>query len=216
MFRFRTVHFGRLATVGAFAFLTACASNSGASLTPAGSQVFSPQLRPDKVPPACKGQKTTKKSATLKQTLSTKGGQLCIPAFGGFGGTIQYPGANPSVALTLTSSTKNKKLTKLGKGTPIFNLQLALSGPTSFGTNLPAGGGLTGKKLIPGTTYTAFGQASALGLSVPLTPCYVKATKGRFGGVIGGLGTLLKGVNVPVAAQGYIQIYSGKQASGKC
>lgn len=216
MFRFRTVLFRRLATIAAFAFLTGCVANSTMPLTPAGSQAFAPQLRPDRVPPPCPGQKTTTKYAKLKETLSTKGGQLCIPAFGGFGGTIQYPGANPSVSLTLTSSTKNKKLSKLGKGTPIFYLQLALSGATTFSTNLPAGGGLTGKKLIPGTTYTAFGQAGAFGITVTLTPCYVAATKGRFGGVIGGLGTLLKGLNVPVAAQGYIEIYPGKQASGKC
>lgn len=216
MFRSRAELCRRLTTLGALALLTACASNSIVPLTPAGSQSFAPQLHPERVPAACHGQKTTKKFATLKETLSTKGGKLCIPAFGGFGGTIQYPAAKPSVAMTLTSSTKNKKDRKLGKGTPIFFLQLALAGPTSFGTNLKAGGGLAGKKLIPGTTYTAFGEASADGISAALTPCYVKAAKSPFGGVIGGLGTLLKGLYVPVAAQGYIEIYPGKQASGKC
>lgn len=216
MFRFRAIRYDCLTAIGLFALLTACASNSTVPLAPSGSQVFAPQLQAARVPAPCKGQKTTKKSAQLKETLSTSGGKLCIPAFGGFGGTIQYPAANPSVSMTLTSSTKNKKLSKLGNGKPIFYLQLALSSGTTFGTNLRAGGGLTGKKLIPGTPYTAFGQASAFGITATFTPCYVKAIKGKFGGVIGGLGTLLKGLNVPVAAKGYIEIYPGKQASGKC
>lgn len=216
MFSFLPSRCGRLTTIGALAFLAACAGNSSTPLTPLGSPAFAPQLLPERVPAPCKGQKTTKTFAQLKETLSPKGGKLCIPAFDGFGGTLQYPAANPSVSLTLTSSTKNKKLPKLGKGTPIFYLQLALSGATSFGTNLPAGGGLTGKKLTPGTTYTAFGQASAYGITISFKPCYITAVKGPFGGVIGGLGTLLKGLNAPVPAKGFIEIYPGKQASGKC
>ncbi|HTU83612.1 MAG TPA: hypothetical protein VMF61_15895, partial [Candidatus Acidoferrales bacterium] len=140
-------------------------------------------------------------------------------AIGGFGGTIQYPSAKPSVTMTLTSSTTNyAKLPPIAgaKGKAIFYLQLAISGKTSFGTNTQAGGGLASKKIVAGKTYTAFGVADVDGFSVPFTPCYAVAVKSSYGGQIGGLGTLLKGQNVPVPASGYIEIYPGKQASGKC
>jgi hypothetical protein len=41
------------------------------------------------------------------------------------------------------------------------------------------------------------------------------ATAGKYGGVIGGLGTLLKGQTVPKTS-GFIEIYPGKQATSKC
>jgi hypothetical protein len=172
---------------------------------------------PDLAPPACKGQKDSKNHATISEKLLTKGGSLCIPAFGGFGGTIQYPSAKPSVKMKLTSSTTNyNKMPELGPGTALFYLQLAISGATNFGNNVPAGGGLTAKKIVPGDPYTAFGAATIFGVTFKFTPCYTIATKGKFGGLIGGVGTLLKGQMVPSAATGVIEIYSGKHAGGKC
>jgi hypothetical protein len=204
-----------LAAAVAAAFLAACAGHTGSSFVP--SQVPAAAVAPDAVPPACKGQKTTPKYASLTVKLATKGGSFCIPAIAGFGGAIKYPAANPSVSLALISSAVNyAHLKALGKGKAIFYLQLSISGATTFGASGTAGGGLTGKAIVPGKTYTAFGQASVGGFSVPLTPCFTKATKGKYGGVIGGLGTLLKGQSIPVAATGFLEIYPGTQATGPC
>lgn len=171
----------------------------------------------DLAPPKCKGQKTTKNYASLTVTLSSDGGSFCIPAYGGFGGSVKYPGANPSVKLKIISSTKNyNRQPKLGKGTPIFYLQLAISGSTTFGSNGTAGGGLTAKEIVAGNPYSAYGQASAFGIKKNFGPCYTIATKGKYGGVIGGIGSLLKGQNVPFAVKGVIEIYSGKQTRTKC
>ncbi|HTX59868.1 MAG TPA: hypothetical protein VMH02_09330 [Verrucomicrobiae bacterium] len=208
------------AAAAAVVLVAGCAGRSGGPLVPSG---FAPNVAPAAasaaVPKACKGQKTTATYASLTQTLSGKGGSLCIPASGGFGGTIYYPGASPSVKLGLTSSATNyKHLPLLGKGKPIFYLQLALSGATTFGTKVSAGGGLTGKAIVAGKVYTAVGEATVDGFSVPFTPCYVTATKGAYGGVIGGLGTLLKSQSAPAAATGLVEIYPGKQsnATGTC
>lgn len=198
------------------AVLSACAQHGG-SVIPSNSLGSLALSLPDVNPPMCKGQKNAPKYASLTVTLSTKGGSFCIPEFGGFGGSVKYPSANPSVKLKLISSTTNyNHQPDLGKGAAIFYLQLALSAGTSFGANVQAGGGLTGSKIDPGKAYTAYGQAVVFGLKIPFGPCYAVATKGKYGGVIGAIGTLLKGANVPVAASGVIEIYSGKQTSTKC
>ena len=64
---------------------------------PATSLAPQQGLLPNAGPPACKGQKDTKQYASLTVKLSTKGGSFCIPEFGGFGGKIKYPSANPAV-----------------------------------------------------------------------------------------------------------------------
>lgn len=172
---------------------------------------------PDLTPPKCKGQKTTKNYASLTVKLSANGGSFCIPAFGGFGGGIKYPPANPSVKLKLIGSTKNyNHQPELGSGKAIFYLQLAIANGTSFGSNVQTGGGLTGKKIVAGKPYTAYGQATVSGFHLDFGPCYAVATKGKYGGVIGGVGTLLKGQSVPVAAKAIIEIYSGKQTGTQC
>ncbi len=212
-----------IASLAAAVALSACAGHSGGALLP---NTFAPtQLAPSAgdsarhpVPSNCKGEKLKSKYGSATVTLKTSGGSFCIPAFGGFGGSIEYPSAKPSIKLKLISSTTNynHKLPSLGSGTAIFYLQLSISGATDFGTNLPAGGGLAGKKLLPNKTYTAFGQATIDGISIGLTPCFVKAKKSKYGGIIGGLGTLLKGQAVPTAAQAVLVVYPGKQAGGKC
>jgi hypothetical protein len=205
-----------VALLVAAAMLAACAGNAGSTLSFAPSTARSIS-RPETNPPSCKGQKNTKKYSSLSVTLSTSGGSFCIPEFGGFGGSVEYPGADPSVKVTLVSSTSDyAKLPQLGSGTAIFYLQLALSGGTHFSSNVKAGGGLTAKKIVAGKIYTAFGRAEIGTLYVDFTPCYAKATKGKYGGVIGGLGTLLKGQLIPAAASGFIEIYSGQQTSGQC
>jgi hypothetical protein len=213
--------------VVAVAVLSACAAHSGGGLIPSSSNVSSigesalapaRAVEPFAAPKACKGQKTTAKFASLTQALVSAGGSLCIPAFGGFGGSIFYPGATPSIKMALTTSTTNYngKLPSLGSGKVIYYIQLATSGPVTFASSAKVGGGLTGKALIAGKPYTAYGQASADGITEGLKPCYAIATKGPSGGVIGGLGSLLKGQTVPIAASGVIEIYSGKKTKAKC
>ncbi len=168
-------------------------------------------------PPQCKGQKNEQYYSTVTATLKTKGGAFCIPEFGGFGGKVQYPSVKPSVKLTLTSSTTDYAgLPQLGSGSAIFYLQLSISGGTSFGSNTKAGGGLTSESIVAGDTYTAFGEAIVFGYHYKFKPCYAVATQGKHGGVIGGLGSLLKGVDVPTSGSGFIEIYSGEQASTQC
>lgn len=196
--------------------LTACAQQSGAALPAplAASQRIS---LPDSNPPQCKGQQTEQYYATVTAKLKTKGGAFCIPEFGGYGGKVQYPSVTPSVRLTLTSSTTNyNNLPELGSGTAIFYLQLAISGATSFGSNTKAGGGLTSASIVAGDDYTAFGEAIVFGYHYKFKPCYAVATQGKHGGVIGGLGSLLKDVDVPTSGSGFIEIYSGQQTSTQC
>jgi hypothetical protein len=104
----------------------------------------------------------------------------------------------------------------LGSGTPILYIQLSISGATSFGQTLPAGGALVGAGIVPKQIYTAFGQASAFGFKQNLTPCYSRAGKSRYGGKLGGFGKLLEGQSAPSAATAVVEIYPGKQASLKC
>jgi hypothetical protein len=184
---------------------------------PSTSPVPQQGALPEAGPPACKGQKDAKRYASLTVTLSARGGSFCIPEFGGFGGKIKYPSADPAVKLKLVSSTTDyNHQPQLGQGTAIFYLQLAISDGTKFGNNVSAGGGLTGQQIVPGQPYTAYGRASVSGFHINFGPCYTVATKGKYGGVIGGIGTLLKGVTVPVAASGLIEIYSGEQTTKQC
>jgi hypothetical protein len=205
--------------IAAVALLTACAQQ-GATLPgmPAfGSDATQRVIRPDLTPPQCKGQKNAKDYASLTVRLSTKGGAFCIPAFGGFGGTVKYPSANPSVKLSLISSTANyDNMPELGQGTAIFYLQLALSSGTVFGKNVSPGGGLASRSIVPGDPYTIYGQAVVDRVKVNFGPCYVIATKSKYGGAISGIGTLLKGESVPVAATGVIETYSGQQTNTTC
>lgn len=181
------------------------------ALTPMGIAI------PDRQPPTCKGQANSKKYASVTVRLSTKGGSFCIPEFGGFGGNVKYPGANPSVKLTVTSSTTNyDDMPQLGHGTPILYLQLALSGKTAFGAKAEAGGGLTSKHITPGQPYTAYGEAKIYGFPVDFGPCYAIASKGKYGGVIGGIGTLLKGESIPGAVSAVIEVLPGNQGGGQC
>lgn len=211
MFHARSYRYAAAAI--AAALLAGCGLRGGTVPTTTSSVSIAPEAKLHD----CKGQQNSQRYATITATLLTKGGSVCIPTFGGFGGSVKYPGASPSVKLTLTSSTTNyDNMPQLGSGTPIFYLQLALSGGTTFGKSVKAGGGLTSKNITPGQTYTVFGEATIYGIKFNLSPCYSTATKSKYGGVIGGVGTLLKGEQVPVAATGVIEIYSGQQASQQC
>ncbi len=204
-----------LPAVAAAALLHACAHSASAVLP--GDSSGTQGLLPMANPPMCKGQKNAKDHASVTETLSTKGGSLCIPEFGGFGGKVKYPGASPSVQVTLTSSTTNYNgMPQLGQGTAIFYLQLAISGSTSFGNKVRHGGGLTSAQIQPGYPYTVYGQAVVFGVKVNFGPCYATATHGKYGGVIGGVGNLLKGQSIPTAGNAVLEVYAGQQTSSPC
>jgi hypothetical protein len=206
-----------LSAFAAAGALGACAPRAQSSL-PATNAMLQPATFASKTsPPPCKGQQTTEQYATVEEQLQAAGGKACVPAFGGFGGKIAYPSLDPSIDVTITSSTTNyNKMPNLGSGTPILYIQISISGGTSFGQTLPAGGALAGAGIIPSQTYTAFGQASAFGFKQNLTPCYSRAKKSPYGGKLGGFGKLLEGQSAPSAATAVVEIYPGKQASLKC
>ena len=206
--------FRALPAAAGAALLHACAHTAG--LVPdgtAGAQAVAPLADP----PACKGQKNAKDHSAVTERLSTKGGSLCIPEFGGFGGKVKVPGANPSVQVTLTSSTTNyDNMPQLGDGTPIFYLQLGISDGTTFGNKVRRGGGLTGAQIEAGYPYTVYGQTVIFGIKFNFGPCYAVAKQGKYGGVIGGVGALLKGAQIPYAANAVLEVYSGRQTSSPC
>jgi hypothetical protein len=197
---------------------------SGATPTPTPTTSAAPTPTPQPTGTssvaACTGQTTGASSANVTQTLATAGGSLCIPAFGGFGGSIAYPTSSNAVNITLTSSTTNTAgYPALGSTTPIFYLGISLAGGTTFGTGAPAGGGLAAPSatIVPGQTYTVYGQATLLGVPVNFSPCQSVATAGGGGtGVISGLGTVLKNVSVPISASGVLEIEPGASGSGPC
>jgi len=203
---------GSLAIVAVLAF-SACAQHGGA-IPPTSSQAVA---IPDRNPPKCKGQVNKSEYATLSGALKTGGGSFCIPAYGGFGGKLKYPSVSPSITLTLSTSTQNyDNFPTLGSGTPIFYLAFTTSGAVTFGGKIKSGGGLTGKQIIAGDPYTAYGEASIYGYKVKFGPCSTTATKGKYGGVIGGIGGLLKNEQIPFKVSGVIEIYSGEQSGMQC
>jgi len=149
--------------------------------------------------------------------LKTKAGAFCVPAFHGFGGTIEYPGVEPSVELVLRSSTKNiYDEPLLGSGAPIFYLNLHFFAGTHFGTKLKSKGGLTAAKIQAGQSYTAFGIVAVGHLVLMFPPCYTVATQGPYGGVLPGLGDLFSDTTITGAGYGVIEIYPGMQVSQEC
>jgi hypothetical protein len=201
---------GSLAIAATLVF-SACAQLGNVPVSPQAVAI------PDRTPPSCKGQVNKSEYATLTGTLKTAGGSFCIPAYGGFGGKLEYPSLNPSIQLTLSSGTENfDNFPTLGSGTPIFYLAFSTSRGTAFGKDLKSGGGLTGKQIVSGQPYTAYGEASVFGDKVKFGPCYTTATKGKYGGVIGGIGALLKSESIPLKVSGIIEIYSGEQTGTQC
>jgi hypothetical protein len=211
---------GSLALVAAAA-LGACAQHGGAML-PSSSLALQGNALPltsaaTKTPPPCKGQKSFKDHASLSVTLSSNGGLFCVPAIAGFGGTLSYPKADPSAKVKITSSaTDYDKLPQLGTGTAIFYLQFDLTGGTKFGSQIRNAGGITSEAVVTGKPYTAFGQATVGSSKEEFGPCSLTAIYGKYGGVLRSVGGLFEYGVVPPGAQGFIEIYSGKQTNTKC
>jgi hypothetical protein len=217
----RLHHRGAALSLVAAAFLAACSSQSSNSFVPTQSAPFAlhavqgPTDFTSK-PAAFIGQKNSTNYASLTSTFTSKGGTLCVPAIGGWGGSVTYPAAKPAAKITLISSVKNyNKMPNFGKGAAMFYLQVALKSPTAFGTKTPAGGGILGGTLVAGKTYSAIAGAAGFGV---ISACTTVAMKSKSGGMISGVGTVLKGVTIPGAITGIVEIYAGKSkyAKGKC
>jgi hypothetical protein len=167
-------------------------------------------------PPPCSGQKTNRKYASTVVAISKKPKTLCVPAFRGFGGYIGFPAAKPPGMITLQDSTTyiNFRLPKLNSHAPIFYLQWVASWAITLGKKVPESW-ITGKRIVPGQTYTAFGRVAEDAKTLNLRPCYAVATKSIYGGAFSGLGSLFadhKGAFFIWS----LGIYPGKEASSHC
>jgi hypothetical protein len=195
--------------------LAGCASAQTA--TSGAVPVQSSFVRTATGPPVCKGQRTAKNYASLPEKLKTNGGSVCVPAFGGFGGSIEYPGLERSVKLTIRTSTQNiYNEPQLGNGTSIVYLNLHFHASTRFRSRVKPKGGLTSPSISPGATYTAYGIVAVGHLDLMFPPCYTVATQGPYGGVLPNLGNLLRKATIAGIAYGVIEIYSGEQVSQEC
>ena len=196
--------------------LVGCAQHSGSGLpfVPA----YSPGALPDASLPKCNGQKETKQYAEDTETISTGGGHLCTPVFGGFGGTIPYASANPSITVTLITSTTNynHKLPQLGKGTVLAYEQLVFAKGSAFGKNAKGNASVMGAKIVVGNTYSLFSQFNVNGHKINGMPCYSVATKGKYGGVLDLGSSPLEGRSIQAKTTIIAEIYAGKQATQQC
>jgi hypothetical protein len=209
------IHRQALSSVVTVFMLAGCSgvpSATSGAVSPQGA--FSPATGG---PPSCKGQRTTKQYGGITAKLKTKGGSFCVPAFGGFGGAIQYPNVERSVKLTMRTSTQNIYYEpQLGNGTSIVYLNLHFHAGTHFGSNVKAKGGLTSPAIYTGDVYTAYGIVAVGHLVLMFPPCYSVATQGPYGGVLPNLGGLVSNTTITGAGYGVIEIYSGQQVSQEC
>ncbi len=204
--------FYRALAFAAAALTAACGqANAPTTATPVSA------LRAASGPPKCAGQRTARKYAALKVTLKRGGGSLCVPEFGGFGGTVGYPGVERSVVLAMRSSVQDiYDEPQLGSGTAIFYLNLHFLAGTHFHKTLHSDGGLTSEQIEAGQPYTAYGIVTVGHLAFMFTPCYTVATQGQYGGVLPRIGELFSSATITGDGFGVIEIYSGEQVSQEC
>lgn len=174
---------------------------------------------PDLTPPACKGQTKTKQYASLNgQHVTPKGGSVCVPAFGGWGGSLQLPPSNGYATIGLISSTTAYEpglFPPPGSKAPVFYLQFALSMDLTFGSTLPYGNGISSAAIVPKRTYTAEAALDFGSLWEYLGGCYSVAKKTKYGGSIGRVGGVFRGHGLN-HSNGVIEIFSGKLVANAC
>lgn len=172
------------------------------------------RFEPDITPPACKGQHDTKQYAESKpKTLNVKGGQICVPKFKGWGGTLKYPSFSGSLSATLISSTTAYQPSFFPNTNALFYIQFKPSSAIKFGGTLSGGASLAYAKLKINKPYTIGGADYYGSLFRALPYCYTRATKGKYGPMIGGLGYPLKNSQVHYA---FVFVFAGKSATTKC
>ena len=219
---------GFLVSAVAIGLLAGCAGQSALTPPPAnlGSTDTLARLGADvpdvSPPPKCKGQTGTKVYAEVaKETLKAHGGTLCVPAFGGWGGGLQYPQQYGSYAYTvkLISSTKaysGSLLPPAGSKTPIFYLQIGFNSFPGFYPTLPKGAPLVSSHLKAKKSYTVglFEYFYGLGWSQEVS-CYQVAAKSKHGGSLAHVGAVFQKLTF-MEHNGAIEIFAGALVSNKC
>jgi hypothetical protein len=191
----------------------------GSQITANGATVAPAALKPASTSvPSCDGQHTTGKYGELTARLKRTGGSLCIPAFGGFGGSVQYPRVDRSAKLTIRTSLENLYDEPLlgDSGAPMVYVNLHFHRGTHFGKKVQSNGGLTSAAIVPGDSYTAYGIVGVGHLILRFPPCYSVAVNGPDGGVFPNLGNLFSETTITGAGYGVIEIYAGEQVSQAC
>jgi|SRR5580698_5179048 hypothetical protein len=210
--------FGGRYILGVVAAVNVLAACSGPQAATSGSApAVAPLTQVASATASCDGQRTNKRYGEITVRLKPAGGSLCIPAFAGFGGSIEYPRVQHSAKLTVRTSSQNLyDEPQLGTGTSIVYLNLHFHAGDHFGKKVRSDLGLTSEAIVPGDTYTAYGIVGAGHLILYFPPCYSIATQGSYGGIFPNLGNLVSETTVTGAGYGVIEIYSGQQVSQEC
>jgi len=215
-----------LGALSAAALLAACAGNAAnipsqtAFNAPATLQNLS-EVFPDAAPAKCKGQKNSKLYASVaKEALKKKGGSLCIPSFGGWGGALQYPQTYGTVnyAVALTSSTKaysGGSFPPNGSLKPIYYLQMSFDGFPGFYPTAPKGNPLVSSHLEPNKPYTIELWVNLIVAWSELGACYQVAAKSKYGGALASGGTLFEKQTF-LEMTGALEVLKGQLVSNKC
>ena len=204
-----------LTLVTAGALLHGCGGSAPpAALIPTGSRYQASWNVSDGggTPPKCKGQVRIPHGAQVLERISRRADVLCVPSFGGFGGELGFPEARPPGNIELI--VESSHAFELGNVKPIFTLEWLPGWQFSFGPKAPPGG-ITGRKIIPGKTYTAYGEYTFDGGHTFVGPCYSVASRGKFGGVFKDLGTLMERRSGSFFVW-TLWIYPGDEAKRRC
>jgi hypothetical protein len=154
------------------ALVTGCGRPSDTATLPRAIALPAVSGLPATTPLQCVHQHGTKKYAQLDVTLKTHESEFCVPAFHGYGGTIDYPAVERSAKLVLRSALTNLYDDPLlgTSGTPMFYLNLHFRSGASFGTQFGSTDGLTGSEIVAGQSYTAYGIVTVGHLALMLVP----------------------------------------------
>jgi hypothetical protein len=214
----------------AAAMLAGCAGNTAAipyQTTVAGPaalpgtafDVVSPDVT---APPKCKGEKETKEYGTVASQAikQDKGASVCVPAFGGWGGALQFPGTyNTGYTVSMTSSTKPYKgglFPPAGSKKPIFYLQFAFNGFPGFYPSIPKGGPLESLHISAKKPYTILVSEYfyALGWST-VGECYQDAKMAKNGNGLAGAGKIFEKTTF-LEMHGILEVFAGALVSNQC
>jgi hypothetical protein len=208
------------ALIAACSFAACSGPSASVPPQPAPMQFALPDLKPVR---PCAGQtNATDYASGPAQPLSTKGGVLCVPRFGGWGGSMSYPGptgAGATMSLIGSTTAYGGPIWPSNEpGNAIFYIQAtASSAGISFVSKVPSGGELVSKKLKVNKTYTVNATLIAFGSMFELVgECYGKARKGTYGPYLTGLAGALAGHGFTGGTRAVIEIIPGKFASKKC
>lgn len=173
-------------------------------------------------PPKCEGQKNTKEyGEVVKETLKKGGGSLCVPAFGGWGGALQYPQTYGSYTYTVkligsTTAYKGGLFPPAGSKKALFYLQIGFNSFPGFYPTLPKGAPIVSSHLVPNKSYTAelFEYFYGLGWSAEGS-CYQVAGKSKYGGSLAGAGSLFEKFTF-LEHNGVLEIFGGALVTNRC